>query len=325
MRGSQTIEEVRVGLTWKLVAAAALGCAVVSAAGPARADENKKKEEKREEAREEHAGHEGHERLPVSYTERPITLPRFILNPELEFAFERFAFGGIEAENAIALALSARFGITDDLDAYAIVAPLEFGPIGAAGEKVQARYVDPKFGATYRFMRGKFELGATLGITIVNDVAASVSVPVALDKAGVILEPGAVGKLHINKQMSLEAAAYVPIQIGSTVGAGLRVPIKFAYDIMEPLHVGAQTGVGLVSFAPPGARALDGLYIPLGIFAGYAIQGKEGPVLDIDPFFTWPALLTPGVETGGTCRNCASQVNAGYISVGVSIGGFLYL
>ena len=72
-------------------------------------------------------------------------------------------------------------------------------------------------------------------------------------------------------------------------------------------------------------RALDGLYVPLGIFAGYAVGGKNGPILDIDPFFGWPALITPGVETGGTCKNCPGHFNPGFITVGLALGGFIYL
>jgi hypothetical protein len=294
---------------------------VVASAAPAGAEEHKKEEGKKEEGHQ--GGHEG--RLPVSYTERPITLPRLILNPELEFAFERVAFGGVAPQN-IAIGLSARFGITDDLDAYAIFAPLEIGPFGdAAIGGAGFHYVNPKIGATYRFIhKEKLEIGATLGLAIVTHVSEGVGVPIPEDKAGVVIEPGAVAKLHISKEMSLEAAAYVPLEIGTLTGAGLRVPLAFAYDITEPFHVGVRSGVGILNFAPDKGAIGDGVYVPLGVFAGYAVGGKDGPILDIDPFFTWPALFTPA-NTAAPGLKGTSHVNGGYISVGLSLGGFIYL
>ena len=57
----------------------------------------------------------------------------------------------------------------------------------------------------------------------------------------------------------------------------------------------------------------------VAMVAGYAIGGKDGPILDIDPFFRWPTFATPGVEAPG------NKINSDKFQVGVELGGFFYL
>jgi hypothetical protein len=146
------------------------------------------------------------------------------------------------------------------------------------------------------------------------------------------VEPGVVFRFHVNKQALLEGGVYLPIELGgvdpslageSSAGVGIRVPLAFAYDVSEPLHVGARSGVGLFSSnAPTEGSVSENLYIPLGVFGGYAVAGKSGPLLDIDGFFTWPHLLTPSSEAHA--ETAAQTTHPGDFSVGVSLGGFLY-
>jgi hypothetical protein len=273
----------------------------------------------------EHGEHEG--RLEVSFTERPLTMPRLILNLEGELGVEH-----VDPATTLGFTLSGRFGITDDLEVNAIFAPLEVGPYGSTDPSKFA-YANPEIGATYRFLRGRFELGATLGVTVVHQRYDNVfQAPAWAVQTGAIVEPGAVFRFHITKEALLFGGVYIPIEGGSvdpalggenSFGVGFRIPVSFAYDIMEPLHVGVTTGVGLVSFsAPTNGSVAENLYIPIGAFAGYAIAGKNGPILDIDPFFTWPYLLTPSSESHGL--TAAQATRPGDFSVGVSLGGFLY-
>jgi hypothetical protein len=292
-------------------------------------------------AEEEHGkkkgeAHEG--RLPVSYTERPLTLPQKILNIEGEFAVDHVA-AATQGLTSLGLSLSARYGILDDLELYALVLPLEIGPFPRDPANSVAHYKNPKIGLTYRFLRDRFELAATLGVTIVtaNSEEDPVAAPAPLVQTGAILEPGALFRFHITKEALLEGGLLLPIEFGSlatvapgetlpgnNVGVGLRIPLAFAYDIREPFHVGLRTGVGMSSFANQvtGGSVAENLYIPLGIFAGYAIAGKDGPILDIDPFLTWNNLFTPSAQAHGL--QSAESVHPADISVGVALGGFLY-
>ena len=58
-------------------------------------------------------------------------------------------------------------------------------------------------------------------------------------------------------------------------------------------------------------------FIPLGVFAGYAI-GEKKPIVDIDPFFSFYQFITPG---GGTLGN---KANPGLFVAGVSARGYIY-
>jgi hypothetical protein len=291
------------------------------------------------EAKGEHGEHGEHEgRLEVSFTERPLTLPKHILNLEGEFGVEHLDNYELHQGTSLAFTLSGRFGITDDLEVSAIFAPFEVGPYAPfdTRETAKFKYANPRIGATYRFLSGKFELGATLGLTIVHQAYESAySAPAAGVAAGVIVEPGLVYRLHISKEALLFGGVYVPIEgggsvdaeapgPGNTFGAGLRVPISFAYDLFEPLHVGVNTGIGLASSAAPaGGSVGENFYIPLGAYAGYAVGGKDGPILDIDPFFNFPHMFTPGSQAHAFTPAHTTRPND--FSVGIALGGFLYL
>jgi hypothetical protein len=71
-------------------------------------------------------------------------------------------------------------------------------------------------------------------------------------------------------------------------------------------------------FNPPtGTTVGDLVSIPLGFIAGYAVAGPHGPVLDIDPFFVWPGLFTPG-QTG-------NAVSSGLYDFGIEATYYFYL
>ena len=56
--------------------------------------------------------------------------------------------------------------------------------------------------------------------------------------------------------------------------------------------------------------------IPFGIFGGYAVGGPSGPIVDIDPFFSFPYLFMPGRK---------SVTNTEQWVVGVNLVGHVYL
>lgn len=254
-------------------------------------------------------------RLPVAEAERPITLPRFVLSPELDFDVTHLAGVGSFGN----LSLGASFGITDDFSVRAQVLPLQLaGPAGSGfhyGQATGLAGIDnpgPGIGATYRFVRGFVEVGGSVDVNIITVQGVT----------GVVIAPGVPVRIHATKQLRIDTGAYLPIT-RSTVGGvdaansvALSIPASVLYDITEPIHVGVGTGFEIVDFSEPGKTVA----IPLGVFAGYAVAGKDGPILDIDPFFTFPDLFTPGT-TGPN----AKQTNTGDYVIGLSVGGFFYL
>jgi hypothetical protein len=262
---------------------------------------------------------EGEGRLPVAEAERPLTLPRFILNPEGDFALVRVgggpvALGAPPAPSQLYANLSVAigFGITDDLTVRALVLPLQLaGPAGTGFHYGELEGdPGPSIGASYRFVRGQVEVAASLDVGIVTQQAVS----------GATLDPGIPVRIHANKSLRIDTGAYVPIATitpsvrgaKSTTAAGLTIPVSVLYDITEPIHVGVATGFGVGDFNDAG----DTSYIPLGFFCGYAVAGKNGPILDIDPSFTFPTLITPGAAK--------ATDTADYV-FGLTVGGFFYL
>lgn len=74
-------------------------------------------------------------RLPVPESERPITLPSLVASPVVGFRFERYPGDLTYAD----LDLSGRFGITDDLNVHALVAPLQLSAPPGRGASSMAR------------------------------------------------------------------------------------------------------------------------------------------------------------------------------------------
>jgi hypothetical protein len=247
-------------------------------------------------------------RLPVAFVERGLTLPKMILAPEVDFGVGRLGGGTI-----VNLTALGQFSITDDLTVRATVVPLQLSPTLYYGN------VDnpgPTVGATYRFLRGDVEVGvsADLGIT-------------AYEATGFYFDPGLPVHIHFGSRVRLDTGAFLPVQTipGARTGLGpapgnttlfeVNVPVRVAVQILEPVHVGAMTGFR-AAFNPPAGNFGDTIGIPLGVFAGYAIAGAKGPIVDIDPFFSWFQFLS------GTPRN---TVDASDFEVGVAVTGYLYL
>ncbi len=256
-------------------------------------------------------------RLPVAEAERPLTLPALVLNPELDFDITRLG-GGTYAN----LALVGAMGLTGDLTVRATLLPLQLAAPGPAAFRYgqATENVGPSVGTTYRFRKGNVEVGGSLDFGIST-------VP---NSSGLIITPGVPLRLHVGKRMRIDTGAYVPISrlTGTattrtlppatlpadvfTTTAGLSVPVSLLYDLTEPLHIGASSAFAVADVSRWSATAS----IPVSLFTGYAVAGKDGPLLDIDPFLAFPTLLTPG----------DSQVthSADYV-VGLALGGFLYL
>ena len=252
-------------------------------------------------------------RLPVSYVERGLTLPRMILAPEVDVGeiptnFPRNA-------NLVNLTALAQFSILDDLTLRATVLPLQLGP-DSSNNYGNMDAPGPTVGATYRFLRGDVEMGASVdvGLTTYNAF-------------GIYFDPGLPVHVHFCTRARLDTGTYLPVQAvrkysgtidvsyGSVTEGGVAVPLRFAVDIVEPLHVGVSTGFQ-IAFDPPAGSIGDSIGIPLGIFGGYAIAGAKGPIVDIDPFFTWFQFLS-GIPNSG--------VDAKDFEIGVAVTGYLYL
>jgi len=267
-------------------------------------------------------------RYPVAQAERPLTLPKMVLTANADLNIASYSSpGGLGGSSSfLNLGLGAAFGITDDLSVRAMVLPLQLtGPAGSGFHYGQYTGLagigspGPSAGATYRFMKTDLlEVGGALDVGILSITGIS----------GFMVTPGVPVRIHATKEIRIDTGAFIPIlnesitvsggafggsSSASTTVEGLNIPVSALYDINEPIHVGVATGFGIGSFKDVG----NSTAVPLGIFAGYALQGSQGPMLDIDPYFMFPALLTPGNAAGSTSTNVWV--------LGVTATGYYYL
>jgi hypothetical protein len=236
------------------------------------------------------------ERLPTRYAERPLTLPRLVLAPSAALAIAHVESGPI-SETGVAVGAAASIGITDDLTLSAAPLALALSP--------KVEYAGPTLGATFRFVHGVVELGASATATLRTN-----------DPTGVTLTPGIPLLVHLGRSARLDTGVAVPIATAKDQKprAGLVVPVQLALQVADPVHLGFSTGVGMV-LSDPGPS--ETLFVPLGVFAGVAIPGKDGPILDIAPTFAWNALFVPNATT--------DTVNFGVYTATLVLTAYLYL
>jgi hypothetical protein len=127
-------------------------------------------------------------------------------------------------------------------------------------------------------------------------------------------------RIHLGKRVRFDTSAELNVTRATSKTNGvsasasavrLQVPVSGLYNITEAIHVGVATGLTIDDLSD--VRNTTG--IPVGIFAGYAIAGKLGPIGDIDPFVTFPYLISPGVSP---------VTNTGEYLIGVNLSGYIY-
>jgi hypothetical protein len=284
-------------------------------------------------AHAQHAAHGEESEFPVSFVERPLTLPRFTLAPFGEFDVTRLgttttaAGGGLSSDVVlVGIQLGASFGITDNIEVGAVLLPIQFNNGAGYGGYFlgeEGALAQPSVFATFRFFHQQpIEIGARLLVQFL--------VPRSGLGAGALIEPSLPLLVHIGKIGRFDAEVGVPIRVvgGTTVGTvttgttaevGLDVPLRLAFDIIEPLHIGLNTGLVIEDFG----HAADTTAIPLGIFMGYAV-GQKKPLVDIDPFFSWFQFLTPGATADPLIPGSGDKVRPGHFVVGVNARGYIY-
>lgn len=234
------------------------------------------------------AGADEGQRYPVAYVDRPLTLPQITLSPDVSFDATQLVKdpNAIERELTTNLAVMAGFGlgITEDLEVRASIGTLRFAP--------KFEYADPRVGVTYRFVGAEqFNMGVRAEATVIipNDGTGGV----LKTDGGVRFQASLPFLIRMGSSARLDLAPGAPVTIeaGKATTVGLDVPLAFAFQIVEPIHIGARTSAYITDFSSPG----NNLVIPLGFFAGISL-GSERPIVEIDPYFTWTDFARPGAK-----------------------------
>lgn len=229
------------------------------------------------------------------------------LAPELGVDVSRLSGEGSgEGELEVGAAVGARFGILDDLEVGATFAPLVITPAFAYG--------NPRLWSTFRFLKERVEVGASLSVAIITCAAPLSPPPLPFQERGVVVQPGLPAWIHLEEAARLDVGVYVPIEFEGLGALGMKIPIEFVYDFVKAVHVAVSTGFIISNLND----TISHIFVPVSLSTGFALAGKKGPVLDIDPFFRLPVLFTPGLEAG-------HQLHLDAFVAGLEASYFLYL
>lgn len=265
----------------KVAAAAVALCASASIASPALADDAQP------------------DTYPTAYAERPLTLPRMMLSPELSLGLTHFEITtalGSAAANAVGLNLGAGLGITNDLTVYLVPLTMLIATYTTAAP-TKVYYGTFRAGAMYRFVHtdkvdfgGQFEFAAS---GAAEAVYTTFKLPLLLRIAPVLrIDTGLAFTVAYPTSGASVDAGFATVSNGGAaiVGLGSSAGIPVAVTIQPEEHVffGLDTGFGVGSFR---GTVSNSTFMPLGAFVGGTIPGSKGPLVDIVGNFGFPFFL----------------------------------
>jgi hypothetical protein len=231
-------------------------------------------------------------RLPLPYAERPLTLPRLVLEPVVAFDIDH------QVATAATLGAGVVCGASDDCQLSAIVAPVQLSPKVSYGEIPQP---GPALGVTYRLESARTQVGLHLDATLIT-------LP---NSSGVVIRPGIPIRSRSGDLVRIDYGIFFRATAARTTEVGMEIPFSVSVDVAPPFHLGLATGLTLPTFDDPLGSAF-----PVGVFGGYALRGQDGPVLEIDPFARWPRLIAGSPPPQGT---------QSIYQVGLDVRVYLYL
>jgi hypothetical protein len=188
------------------------------------------------------------DRLPVPYVDRGITNPQAILSPEVDPTISHVNLVGAGADAVGTAGLSAGYSVTDDFGLRATLFVLQFND--------PFRLASGAMGATYRFIRGDFELGLALDwIYQANNFSPG---QIIVPSVPMHIHFGHRARLDITPSLPLSTAGiYIPPVVaigGGDVTLGMDVPLQLSIQLLDQLHIGVGTGFSL-TFNPGSSDA----------------------------------------------------------------------
>jgi hypothetical protein len=264
-------------------------------------------------------------RLPYNYVERPLTLPGRVFEPELEFQAIHIPGTDIPStasalgrdEYRYNMNAGFRVGITPNFELQATVLPIQLSPY--------FQYGSPSAQATFRFAKNRgFEMGARVGLRLNTvPVESQTILPagspecgslttgcqqnssgIALDSATITagvplllrfkraarVDTGAFVDFTVGQErQSVDALTGVTVQENKTI-VGLRIPVDLSVALHHQAYIGAGSGLKIEDFNDMG----NSFAIPFKVFAGFTVGKRRRPMLEINPYFSWDRMITPG-------------------------------
>lgn len=246
-------------------------------------------------------------RQPISFTNRPLTIPRFTLRPILDLTLSKgfanpiaFVSGGSLGSASLSevfqVVLGAQFGVTDDFEVGLDLLPFYLSPRAAFG--------DMRLALTYRFARGSFDAGLVSALGIATGEGTT-----SLFQFGFPMR-------WRSPTSRTDIAFLFSTPLRGDFKLGLNIPFMQQFAINEVGHLGFTTGFSMTW--TPGRSNFDRTFaVPLGLAGGYTMRGTRGPVVDVDAYLQFPAFLN-------TFRDRIEASFESYV-FGVTASLYLYL
>ena len=251
------------------------------------------------------AGEDDLDDYPLAYAARPMTVYNQVLSPYVSADVTRFVdkpstLSSAPSQLATNLTIQggAKYGITKSLEVEAALAQIQILP--------RVAYGNPTLGATFRLLKSTIEIGVRARLAIVT----------AADTAGIVAEPSVPMLVHIGKSMRLDFSLGLPLTVarGATTTVGLDLPVALALNLTDTLHAGVQSNVYIADFS----NLSRSFTVPLGFFAGFSV-GTDAPIIELDPFFTWPKFAQPGATDPD-----AKKINIDAFTAGLAVRGYIF-
>lgn len=237
------------------------------------------------------------EPFPISQAQRPLTLPRLMLTPEVDIDVSRREyFAGADVLGG--MNLGASFGITDDIEVGALVLPLRVGN----GVTFGSDRLEPgnlRFHGVFRMFHSPvFELGARLQAYVITSARPgaqlTASIPFRLRAGSAVRFDFALGAVVTARSCDQQRCdggdrlSYdIPMQEG--VAIGLTAPLSITVSPIERFYFGVRSGFELLNFYTYHRYGS----LPLGFFIGHsARQGQT--TFDVEAFVLFPDTLLLG-------------------------------
>lgn len=240
-------------------------------------------------------------RQPKAYVERPLTLPRMTLAPDISISA-----GGYGArDQAVFLNSGIRFGIIDEVEIEATPHSFRLSPNPA--------YAFPSLGITAGYTGNTFEIAGRvryfIGVDSDSDASAGallVGVPMAihLAKWGRI-DTGAFVTLDFERTFRTPLPNTNLFLASSGVQAGLwnadasplylntGIPFHFLFQPIQELWFGIHHGLSIIDFE----NASETLALPLGAEIGFSASNDYNPTADLGLRVDLPLFIMPGRDS----------------------------
>ena len=211
----------------------------------------------------------------VSYTQRGLTLPKGTLRVDFapgDRAFLQRNTGFVVTtvpkprKTSMSAHVGAGFGIIDNLEAGAVVLPLNLAPSGVD------TFGDLSVYGRYQFMQGNTQVGVHVGVQIPTstEFGLTAALPVKLVLGD---------NMHLNTGLGLMLLNNGAFDDKGklTMAMNLMLPVEFAVNVMPALFLGVGTGFN----ADLSPNAFKYMSIPLNIFGGYTLDLGNKMLLDL--------------------------------------------